>query len=293
MKIIFVLLIGFLSLNSFANNLEKFKTDILQMTAYRCTSDIASQTDRREVQVAFLRGSPIDAMNAPQAGEDFLNLTKSVLESKNFQVQTMSAHHTSWQSICDQFKARPQAHVILVGHSYGSSGALKVANCLAESGIKTDMLITVSSFDFLAGVDVSRIPEHVENHVNFSVSDPLISGYKQHTAINPERTQVSNVEAKIVNGGWAHLAAAGELLPLLSLVSTAQLEGKSAAVNMGSNVNSEVVNSNLNKYWNCNVAALPEAPAVPEASTVPEEPIAPTVDAPAEPQPVVQNEINS
>jgi len=130
----FALLVYLISVKAVAADIEKFKTDILQLTTPRCTSD-ASAVERREVQVAFLRGSPMDAMNAPQAGEDFLNLTKSVLESKNYQVHTMSAHHTSWRRICDAFKARAQAHVILVGHSYGSSGALKVANCLNESGI--------------------------------------------------------------------------------------------------------------------------------------------------------------
>ena len=57
--------------------------------------------------------------------------------------------------VSHQFKKNPGSRIVLVGHSYGSSGALKVANCLAEAKIKTELLITVASFDFLAGVDVS------------------------------------------------------------------------------------------------------------------------------------------
>lgn len=262
MKMKAVLIICLLSLKCLASDLERFKTEINQMTAPRCQTDTAVAGERNEVQVAFLRGSPMDAMNAPQAGEDFLNLTKSVLEARSFQVHTMSAHHTSWRRICDQFKTRPQAHVILVGHSYGSSGALKVANCLAESNIKTDLLITVSSFDLLAGVNVSRIPEHVQNHVNFWVTDPVIPGYKEHTAINPERTMVKNVEAKIVGAGWSHLAAAGELLPLLSLISQAQMTGKWTSLKIENSVSTDRVNSNLSAYWNCEQAAAAESTEV-------------------------------
>jgi hypothetical protein len=264
--------VSLFSLHALSADIEKFKSDIVQLTTPRCTSDQAA-VERREVQMAFLRGSPMDAMNAPQAGEDFLNLTRSVLESKNYQVHTMSAHHTSWRRICDAFKARAQAHVILVGHSYGSSGALKVANCLHESGVKTDLLITVSSFDLLAGVNVSRIPEHVKSHYNFFVRDPLIPGYREHTAINPERTSVKNVEARIDRGGWSHLAAAGELLPLLSLISSAQMTGQAPSVNIQSNVSTETVQNNLRTYWHCE----PERTVAPVLPVTPasEEPVAP------------------
>lgn len=220
--------------------------------------DSASSQANKKVQIAFLRGSPMDAMNAPQAGEDYLNATKNVLTQKGYQVVTQSAHHTSWEKVCESFKSRPDHRVILVGHSYGSSGALKVANCLKKFDIETEALISVSSFDFLAGVDVSTMPSHVKNHLNLSVKDPLIPGYKNHKAENPEVTHLINREAKLSQTAWPHLAAAGKLLPLISLYTTAVIEGQLNRLELPEIVQDKVVNSSLNEFWKC--------PAVVETS---------------------------
>ena len=127
---------------------------------------------------------------------------------------------------------------------------MKVANCLAENNIKTELLINVSSFDFLAGVDVATILEHVQNHINFSVSDPLIPGYKQHKAINPAVTNLENVEAKVVALS-PHIQAVGKILPLLGLVTASQIMGNSSSVSMGSEISNKQVSENLESVWDC------------------------------------------
>lgn len=232
-----------------ADEVQDIIKKVSQLTSQSCAQD-ALVDKSKLIQVAFLRGSPVDAFNAPQAGEDYLQVSKEVLQAKGYKVNTMSAHHTSWERICNSFKTSPNSRVVLVGHSYGSSGAMKVANCLAESNIKTELLINVSSFDFLAGVDVATIPEHVQNHINFSVSDPLIPGYKQHKAMNPEVTNLENVVAKVAALS-PHIQAVGKILPVLGLVTAAQIIGNSSSVSMGSAISNKQVSENLESVWDC------------------------------------------
>lgn len=214
-------------------------------------ASLSEGTSQQKVQLAFLRGSPMDAMNAPQAGEDYLEITKRYLTVQGFEVETQSAHHTNWSRVCENFKTRPQHKVVLVGHSYGSSGALKIANCLNEAGIKTEAFIAVSSFDFLAGVNVSVIPSHIKNHLNLWVKDPLISGYKNHTAEDSTKTTVLNVEARLSQVAWPHLAAAGRLLPLLSLYSVASITGQVDRLQLPAQISDTAVRTSLNQFWQC------------------------------------------
>ena len=232
-----------------ADEVEDIVKKVSHFTSQSCAQD-ALVDKTRLIQVAFLRGSPVDAFNAPQAGEDYLQISKEVLQAKGYKVSALSAHHTDWERICNSFKSTPNSRVVLLGHSYGSSGAMKVANCLAESKIKTELLINVSSFDFLAGVDVATIPEHVQNHYNFSVSDPLIPGYKQHKAINSEVTNIENVEAK-VSALSPHIQAVGKILPVLGLITASHIIGNSSSISMGSNITNKQVSENLESVWDC------------------------------------------
>lgn len=248
-----------LALGSNAESSEVSAT-VQQVSQVVATCSQAQNTDEsnseKKIQLAFLRGSPMDAMNAPQAGEDYLEITKRNLQEKGYRVETQSAHHTNWNRICENFKTRPQHKVILVGHSYGSSGALKVSNCLHEAGIQTEAFIAVSSFDFLAGVSVSSIPSHIKHHLNLWVKDPLISGYKNHTAIDSSRTSVLNVEARLSQVAWPHLAAAGRLLPLLSLYSVAAATKQTERLQLPSQISDTSVRSSLNQFWNCSGASV-------------------------------------
>lgn len=220
-------------------------------------SSLNENIPSKKVQLGFLRGSPMDAMNAPQAGEDYLQITKRLLQSQGFEVETQSAHHTNWSRVCENFKTRPQHKVVLVGHSYGSSGALKIANCLNEAGIKTEAFIAVSSFDFLAGVNVSVIPTHIKNHLNLWVKDPLISGYKNHTAADSSKTTVLNVEARLSQVAWPHLAAAGRLLPLLSLYSVASVTEQTERLQLPAQISDTAVRTSLNQFWQCSNSNVP------------------------------------
>ncbi len=237
-----------------ADEVEDIVKKVSQLTSQSCAQD-ALVDKTKLIQVAFLRGNPVDAFNAPQAGEEYLQVSKEVLQSQGYKVNTMSAHHTRWERICNSFKTTPNSRVVLVGHSYGSSGAMKIANCLAENNIKTELLINVSSFDFLAGVDVALIPEHVQNHINFSVSDPLIPSYKQHKAMNPAATNLENVEAKVVALS-PHIQAVGKILPLLGLVTASQIMGNSASVSMGSEISNKQVSESLESVWDCEPQSL-------------------------------------
>lgn len=249
MKSVLIICLSLASAIARANDVKEIVKNISALTSQSCTHD-SLEDKSRLIQIAFLRGSPVDAFNAPQAGEDYLQVSKQVLKNQGYSVQTMSAHHRDWEKICNSFKSNPNARVVLVGHSYGASGAMKVANCLAESKIKTELLINVSSFDFLAGVDVTTIPEHVQNHINFWVTDPLIPAYKEHAAMNPAATNLENIEAKI-SALSPHIQAVGKILPILGLVTSSQIIGNSSAITIGSTVSNKQVTENLESVWDC------------------------------------------
>jgi len=204
----------------------------------------------KSVQVFYLRGSPVDAINAPQAGEKLLQIVSLVGEARGHAVSGEGLHHTSWRSVCKSIKEANADRVYLVGHSYGASGSVKIAHCLKEAGKSVNLLATISSYDFLAGVDVTKIPDNVGRHFNYWTSDPSMPGYKNHQADDPAKTFVQNIFAPH-DSSFPHLKVAEDIVSLIALQILANLEGMDARVSVPEEINGNLVDNELSKYWRC------------------------------------------
>lgn len=253
MKAVLIILMGLVSIQSKANEIIEIASQINKVTAPICSTDedIEKQVT---IQIGYVRGSAIEAANDPLAGNDYLSLSKEILTKKKFKVITESADYNSWEMLCRKFKNNLKTKnaltkIILVGHSHGAAGALKVANCLNEASIQTDLLISISSYDFMAGVDVTKIPAHVTSHYNIYMNGSETQGYKVHTAINAHVTRIQNIEAKVEQNQL--LDNAGHLLQTISMITSAEILGKAASLKLPQSLSSEEVNQNLSSIWNC------------------------------------------
>lgn len=180
-KAVLLIVISIFSLSAFANDDEV----------------IIEEPSVNKVQMHYFRGFLVDAANNGQAGVDLIDSVKIAAEANGIDFKGSTSHWTSHQSVCEDLAKTPNTKIILVGHSYGASGAMLVSNCLAAKGILTEILISISSFDGGTGVEVSKVPEHVLINYNFWVTDLAIPGYIEHVALNPEKTQVKNTKIKM------------------------------------------------------------------------------------------------
>lgn len=261
MKLFYGVIVSLVSIQVMALDLAAIGSSVSQLTSKECKTDLPAPDKSKLVQIGYLRGSPVDLINDEAAGDDYLKMSKSLLEARGFQVKTKGVHHLNYQEMCDEFKKTPDSRVVLVGHSYGGSGALQVAKCLNEAHVNTELVISVSSFDFLKTTSASDIQPYIKNNVNFFIPNSIISGYREHVAVDSSQTHIQNVESEINGLGSAHLFAPRRLMPLLGLVTAAQIEGKSDAVKMGAKLTSDQVNSELAKFWKCEAPPAPVAVA--------------------------------
>lgn len=92
-------------------------------------------------------------------------------------------------------KHKTHRPIILVGHSLGANEQIKVARNLERAGVPVDLLITVDA------VSQTIVPPNVKHALNFYKPGyvPMFSGLKLR-AINPERTQVENINVAVLKG---------------------------------------------------------------------------------------------
>lgn len=86
-------------------------------------------------------------------------------------------------------KEKQNAHIILFGHSWGGSAAIKLARDLNRQRIPVLMTIEVDSINKLTGNDC-LIPPNVAEAVNFYQTRGLAHGCRVIRAADPERTRI-------------------------------------------------------------------------------------------------------
>jgi pimeloyl-ACP methyl ester carboxylesterase len=90
-------------------------------------------------------------------------------------------HQTRWKDICSEIVNEkngrsPEAKVVIVGHSYGSSGSMDIAKCLGKYNVKVDLLISIDTVARSPG-NFTRVPENVLLNYNyFQKTDGLLQG---------------------------------------------------------------------------------------------------------------------
>lgn len=225
-------------------------TKISTLVAHRCAGEPA-RDDVPKAYMTFMRGSPFDAINAPEAGERWMYLMSKVAEIRKYDLKIETMHHTSWRSACAAAKEIPDATVVMIGHSYGASGIAKAAECLAEEGRSVAGLMTVSSYDFLAGVNVEEVGPNVGENLNFYTNDSGIPGYSDHKALDPDHTAVRNILAEVTDGSWAHLNVSPKLVPLLALQTAFYVEHRSEHLVIPDKFDTEGLASRIEDFKPC------------------------------------------
>jgi pimeloyl-ACP methyl ester carboxylesterase len=84
---------------------------------------------------------------------------------------------------------KQDAHIILYGHSWGGSAAIKLARDLNGRGIPVAMTIQVDSINKISGNDC-LIPPNVDEALNFYQTRGLAHGCQALRAVDPSRTRI-------------------------------------------------------------------------------------------------------
>ena len=114
-------------------------------------------------------------------------------------LQSLDADHNGTLSAKEKLDAR----IVLYGHSWGASEAIKMARALQRDGIPVLLTIQVDSVSKLGEHD-GLIPANVAQAINFFQLDGLLHGQRQILAADPSRTQIlgnfqSNYKVNQVN----------------------------------------------------------------------------------------------
>jgi pimeloyl-ACP methyl ester carboxylesterase len=86
-------------------------------------------------------------------------------------------------------REKQNAHIILFGHSWGGSAAIKLARDLNRQGIPVLLTIEIDSVNRLFGNDC-LIPPNVTGAVNFYQTRGLAHGCRAIRAADPKRTRI-------------------------------------------------------------------------------------------------------
>jgi hypothetical protein len=207
--------------------------------------------DESTAEIVYLRGSPVDSGNAPQAGQKLLDIANILGKQRGHVIKSKAIHHTKWSSACEQLQQSSAKYIYLVGHSYGAAGAMKIANCLQEKHKNISFLSTISSYDLLSGVDVTKIPANVVNHFNYFTTDASMPGYDNHKAIDSDHTFVRNVLAE-QESSFPHLNVAEDIVALITLQIFADLEAKAERTVIPNIFNANFADKNFNQFGVCN-----------------------------------------
>jgi len=238
----------FFAISAHAEKAEIIAQKISLILSQKC--DLAPQSKKGIIHIAYLRGSPIDAINAPEAGEKLLQIVSEVGQQLGYEIKTQALHHTSWRSVCDEFKNTKNEKLYLVGHSYGASGSVKIAHCLKKESKTIDYFASISSYDLFAGVDVEKIPDNIFIHTNFWTNDSSMPGYKEHVADDPTKTRVQNILAEH-KSSFPHLKVAEDIVSLIALQILANLEGNLDYVVIPDKIDGNKTDENLDTFWSC------------------------------------------
>ena len=92
------------------------------------------------------------------------------------------------------------ARIILYGHSWGASEAIRVARILQSDGVPVSLTVQVDSV-WKPGGDDRFIPANVASAVNFYQLNGFFHGQRQIVAVDPARTRIlGNFQSDYRNG---------------------------------------------------------------------------------------------
>jgi hypothetical protein len=133
--------------------------------------------------IYFINGMYISALSSNQTG--MKNLAESFEGARyySWEDQTKILEHIS--------KLKPQAPVVLVGHSLGGDAALEIAqklNTLKNGFKKVDLLVTIDSF----GLNNDIVPTNVKKNLNYFGEKDFFLNDAPNIARNKETTNVQN-----------------------------------------------------------------------------------------------------
>jgi hypothetical protein len=126
--------------------------------------------------VYFVTGGPFEKFNprsVREAGQSYLAVLKDYVRiNYGEDMVGKELHQTKSKQICEEIimektQVSPEAKVILVGHSYGSSGSFDIARCLEKEKIQVDLLISVDTVARSFKTNFTTVPENVVINYNY------------------------------------------------------------------------------------------------------------------------------
>ena len=133
---------------------------LFTMVFFMALSDANASTAKAIIY--FITGAPVDIQptqvtNATKTLDLFIHAT---YPNATFTVE----HNSKWKDICQtittaQLKSETTQKVILIGHSYGAQAGITVSDCLANSKLRVDRLVTLDTIHKLFDVPADVIPE--------------------------------------------------------------------------------------------------------------------------------------
>ena len=151
--------------------------------------------------VYFITGAPVDVQ--PAEITDSASILKNYLTTYFPRAELTVIHNSLWSKVCEDIKAvKAQANapvkVILIGHSYGAQAGVTIAQCLLETKIKVDRLITIDMIQRPFDVPAEEIPDNVvTNNGFYETSDPLLQGARNNARTDRTEQGITNTEIKV------------------------------------------------------------------------------------------------
>lgn len=148
------------------------------------TSGCSHATASREIHPPDGGEVPAPSSGVTRTGEVYLyrglaNVFSTGMDSLGAKMRARGmnvrvANHTSWRAHANDIMARAARNevsypLIIMGHSYGADGAVRMANLLGSKGIRVDYLVT---FDLTAAASVGAGAKRVRNFYVHAAEGP-------------------------------------------------------------------------------------------------------------------------
>ncbi len=175
--------------------------------------------------VAFVTGGPIDVFSHKTAQKIF-SKSKKIGDSLGISVVAKQVWFKNWRDLCDSIARREMvSHIILVGHSWGSAGAVQVASCLSSKNVKVDLVVTIDTIANAAIPNANVISNNVVANYNFYQTQDLVLRGEQKNQREDGSTQgVFNL--KVLAGTLSpHTEVDNVVVPAITRLTQLLFEG--------------------------------------------------------------------
>jgi len=169
---------------------KELSTSLLRKNRLKDVEPIVNSFDQLKAIVIFIVGGPtlhLNPENVHTSAKDFLEFLHDRYNRESQQVflrklQNNALSGQTEEQICHLItlskRKFPDAKAILVGHSYGGSGAVRVARCLEKNEIILDELVTVDTVHRPVdwNINVWSIPYSVRENFHFHQKRGILQG---------------------------------------------------------------------------------------------------------------------